>query len=1060
MVAYLQKPEGSEGIHQIVYFLNTSHIRYALTENPTIYVSLIQQFWQTATASTLDNGEMEITATIDGKVKVVTEASVRRHLKLEYSDGISNLPTTEIFEQLALMGNIATALICLATNRKFNFSKLIFDGMDERSIVPFESRHTPTGAPLTSRPHLSPTPRSSIRQETEVPQSSSPPHTDVVYEAASTGMGVRHRGAATTITSLDAGQGSGNINKTLSMPHDSPLLRVHTLGSVEGRMQHNELMDLVIKLLDRVVALETDLKQTKKVYGVAYTKLIMKLKKLEKTVKTRQARRRAKIVISDDEEDLEDPSKQGRKIDEIDQDPNIALIQHNAEIQGRYDQDMEFNLNFDAAKEFSTTKKEVSTAEPVSTVGAAVTTASVDVSPISPTRRVSTSYAITMAETLVYIRRSAAKDKGKRIMSESEPVQTKTKLQQEQEILGYEQLRGYSFDKLKTLFEITMRRVNTFVPIKSEVDRAVLEFATRSLNRDAEEELDQGSSKRKKTVESSELAEAPRDKDANESEYPLSRGVLTQILGVKLLMKQDNKMFKELLRKIFMQFGIHSLGGYDWSDQAEDGLTSFALMGYSSTSSNSEASADKPKEVRKNFDPSLIKDWKSDSEDEAELKPNIEKKTVKPSFAKIKPKAVVNAVLGNRVNDVKASACWVWKPKTKVIEHVSKHNSASITLKKFDYVKAQGRSKSDKGVIDSGCSSHMTRSMSYLTDYDEIDEGYVPFGGNPKRGKITSKGTISTGIWDFEKVYFITNESQVLLRVPRKNNMCIVDLKNIVPKEGLTCLFAKATSDESKLLHRRLGPLNFKTMNKWVKRNLVRGLPSKLFENNQDYVVCQKGKQHKASCKSKTENSVSLPLHLLHMDLFGPTFVKSLMKKMYFLVVADDFSSPTPTIRIHKDHPLDQVIGDLHLTTQTRHMSKNLEEHGFVTTIHQRTNDKDLQNCLFACFLSQEEPKKKQDGVFISWDKYVAEILKKYGFLEVKNASTLMETQKPLLKDEDVCACARYKVNLKVSYLHAVKRIFRYLKGQPKFGLWYPKDSPFNLVAYTDSDYAGASLDR
>ncbi|GJV04783.1 putative ribonuclease H-like domain-containing protein [Tanacetum coccineum] len=136
----------------------------------------------------------------------------------------------------------------------------------------------------------------------------------------------------------------------------------------------------------------------------------------------------------------------------------------------------------------------------------------------------------------------------------------------------------------------------------------------------------------------------------------------------------------------------------------------------------------------------------------------------------------------------------------------------------------------------------------------------------------------------------LIDESKVLLRVPRKNNMYSVDLKNIVPKGGLTCLFAKATSDESKLWHRRLGHLNFKTMNKLVKGNLVRGLPSKLFENDQTCVACQKGKQHRASCKSKTENSISLPLHLLHMDLFGPTFVKSLMKKMYCLVVTDDYS--------------------------------------------------------------------------------------------------------------------------------------------------------------------------
>ncbi|GKB94631.1 putative ribonuclease H-like domain-containing protein [Tanacetum coccineum] len=207
----------------------------------------------------------------------------------------------------------------------------------------------------------------------------------------------------------------------------------------------------------------------------------------------------------------------------------------------------------------------------------------------------------------------------------------------------------------------------------------------------------------------------------------------------------------------------------------------------------------------------------------------------------------------------------------------------------------------DQGVIDSGCSRHMTGNMSYLTDYEEIDGGYVAFGGNPKGGKITGRGTIKTGNLDFENVYFIrelkfnlfsvsqmcdkknsvlfndtecivlspnfklTDESQVLLKVPRKNNMYSDDLKNIVPKGGLTCLFAKSTSDESELWHKRLEHIYFKTMNKL-------------------------GKQHRASCKSKTVSSISQPLHMLHMDLFGPTFVKSSMKKMYCLVVTDDYS--------------------------------------------------------------------------------------------------------------------------------------------------------------------------
>ncbi|GJU23389.1 putative ribonuclease H-like domain-containing protein [Tanacetum coccineum] len=133
--------------------------------------------------------------------------------------------------------------------------------------------------------------------------------------------------------------------------------------------------------------------------------------------------------------------------------------------------------------------------------------------------------------------------------------------------------------------------------------------------------------------------------------------------------------------------------------------------------------------------------------------------------------------------------------------------------------------------------------------------------------------------------------------------------------------------------------------------------------------------------------------------------------------------------------------------------------------------------------------KQKEDGIFISQDKYVAEILKKFDFANVKTASTPIETQKPLVKDEEasdvdvhlyrsmigslmyltasrpdimfaVCACSRFQVTLKSSYLSAVKRIFRYLKGKPKLGLWYPRVSSFNLESYSDSDYAGANLDR
>ncbi|GKB42010.1 putative ribonuclease H-like domain-containing protein [Tanacetum coccineum] len=138
---------------------------------------------------------------------------------------------------------------------------------------------------------------------------------------------------------------------------------------------------------------------------------------------------------------------------------------------------------------------------------------------------------------------------------------------------------------------------------------------------------------------------------------------------------------------------------------------------------------------------------------------------------------------------------------------------------------------------------------------------------------------------------------------------------------------------------------------------------------------------------------------------------------------------------------------------------------------------------------NKELLQQKEDGIFISQDKYVAEILKKFNYSDVKFASTPVDLEKPLVKDGDVddvdvhlyrsmigslmyltasrtdimfavCACARFQVTLKTSHLLAVKRIFRYLKGKPTLGLWYYRDSPFELVAYINSDYAGATQDR
>ncbi|GJU22153.1 putative ribonuclease H-like domain-containing protein [Tanacetum coccineum] len=221
----------------------------------------------------------------------------------------------------------------------------------------------------------------------------------------------------------------------------------------------------------------------------------------------------------------------------------------------------------------------------------------------------------------------------------------------------------------------------------------------------------------------------------------------------------------------------------------------------------------------------------------------------------------VNTVRARGFNAVKPSACWVWRP--------IKPNGASLSNSQLN----------DKGFVDSGCSRHMTGNITHLSDFKDFDGGYVTFGGGAYGGRITGKGTIKTDNLDFDDVYFVKelkfnlfsvsqmcdkknyvlftdseclvlspnfklpDENQILLKIPRQDNMYSFDMKNIVPKDSLTCLVAKATSEESMLWHRRLGHINFKNINKLVKENLVRDLPLKRFENDQTCVACLKGKQ-------------------------------------------------------------------------------------------------------------------------------------------------------------------------------------------------------------------------
>ncbi|GJU28849.1 hypothetical protein Tco_1172438 [Tanacetum coccineum] len=414
MVAYLIKSEGSEGFHEIIEFLSGSHINYALTENPTIYVSLIEQFWQTAALSTIEDGVQAITATIDGREKTITEASLRRHLKLEDFEGLTSLPNKEIFEQLTNIGyaitsdsltflkghfspqwkffihtilhclsskkttwdqfssNLATAIICLATNRTCNFSRYIFDVMVKnldsthkflmypRFIQIFLNKHQNL---LFLHTRIYPTPTltnklfNNMRRATKGYSRVITPLFDTMLvqpqgEAPSTSPSrissspslQSHHTTSSTPTTPPSTQHPHEAEEPTIMPHDSPL----------------EVM-----------------RQIKKTYSTALTKLVLRVKKLENQLKSGKARRRARIVLSEDE----------------DVDEGTSLFQQDKEVHEKTSADTE---------EISTANLPISTASP----------------PKAPTTEVSIA-----AATLVYIRRSALKSKykGKEIMTEPEP---------------------------------------------------------------------------------------------------------------------------------------------------------------------------------------------------------------------------------------------------------------------------------------------------------------------------------------------------------------------------------------------------------------------------------------------------------------------------------------------------------------------------------------------------------------------------------------------------------------------------------------------------------------
>ncbi|GJT38890.1 hypothetical protein Tco_0938755 [Tanacetum coccineum] len=448
MVAFLEKSTGSAGFYQIIDFLNRSHICYALTKKPEVCVSFLKQFWRSAEASTDDDGEVKINATIDGHSLSITEGSLRRHLKLADQDGVTSIPNSEIFEQLALMGyhtdsdkltfqkgafspqwrflihcilhcispkktaweqfssNIATAglfdmggpfsmqrhqfqqhtrtyPVPSLSMKVFNNMKRPTKGYSGQEVALFPTMIEVT-APSTSPSRITSSPSHSPEHSPSPTPSPSPEPTPA-HTTADVTQPSPTQPSPTQPSPTQPSPTQPGIEHHLPTPHDSPLHAVHSHGSDEGSLKLNELTVLVTKLSDRIGALEDDLKKTKNIYSSAYTKLILRVKKLEARVKIGKARRQARVILSDDEDLEDDSSKQGRKLSD-------------AEVQEKASTDTELFI------------QEVTPTEVIQDQEG------------SKGKAVNLS---TAGGTINYSRRSAEKrsrqDKGKAIMIESEP---------------------------------------------------------------------------------------------------------------------------------------------------------------------------------------------------------------------------------------------------------------------------------------------------------------------------------------------------------------------------------------------------------------------------------------------------------------------------------------------------------------------------------------------------------------------------------------------------------------------------------------------------------------
>nr|GEU84001.1 hypothetical protein [Tanacetum cinerariifolium] len=374
---------------------------------------------------------------------------------------------------------------------------------------------------------------------------------------------------------------------------------------------------------------------------------------------------------------------------------------------------------------------------------------------------------------------------------------------------------------------------------------------------------------------------------------------------------------------------------------------------------------------------------------------------------------------------------------------------------------------------------HITGNMSYLSEYKEINGGHVAFGRDPKRGKITRKGKISI---DTECVvlspdFKLLNESQVLLRVLRKNNMYSVDLKNVAPSGGEE---EKKDAEDPRNKDDEVLNLKEPRVNQEKEANV----------NNTNNINNVSPTDNAAGIKDnaidKDIDVLMIQISLIWKRLSIQMMIKINKKDERGIVVRNKARL------VAQGYTQEEGIDNDEMDVKSAFLYSKIEEEVYVCQ-PLGFEDPEFPNRVYkvekALYGLHQAPRAWFKGDILLVQIYVDDIIfkstkkemctefKKMMHKKFQMSSTgertfflgLQVTQKDdgILTSQDkpdimfvVYACAKFQVIPKVSHLHATKIILRYLKGQPKLGIWYPKNSPFDLEAYTDSDYAGASLDR